>query len=58
MSRMNPKIKQVERDGGHEPELGDLVRLQVQFVFKKKADRNIDQSSRGGTEGQQDDQDA
>ena len=49
---------QVEGDGGHEPELGDLVRLQVQFVFKKKAYRNIHQSAGGGTKGQQNDQDA
>ena len=49
---------QVEGDGGHEPEIGELVRLQVQFVLEKKAYRNIDQASGGGTEGQQNDQDA
>ena len=32
----------------------DIGRRHAQF-FKKKADRNIDQSSRGGTVGQQDD---
>jgi len=34
------------------------VRLQIEFVFQKKAYRNIDQASEGGTEGQQNDQDA
>ena len=48
---------QIERDGGHQPENGDLVRLQVQLVLEEKADWNIDQASEGRTEGQQDDQD-
>ena len=28
---------QVERDRGHEPEISELVRLQVQLVFKKES---------------------
>ena len=49
---------QVERDGGHQPEDGDLVRLQMQLVLEEEADRNIDQAAEGRTEGQQNDQDA
>jgi hypothetical protein len=37
--------RQVERDCGHEPETGNLMRTQLQLVFQKKADRNIDQAS-------------
>src|SRR5271155_548556 len=47
------KTGQVEGNGEHKPELGGLVRLQVQFVFKKKAYRNIHQSAGGGTKRQQ-----
>jgi hypothetical protein len=48
----------VERDGGHEPKLGNLMRPQVQSVLEKKADRNIDQAAGGGAESQQNNQDA
>ena len=49
---------QVERDGGHQPEDGDLVCLQVQLVLEKEADGDVDQASDRRAEGQQHDQHA
>src|SRR3984893_13171097 len=47
---------QEEGDGGYEAELGELVRLQVQFVFKQKRYWNINQPSGGGTEAKENNQ--
>ena len=44
---------QVERDRSHKPEISKLVRLQVQLVFKKKTDRDVDQTAVGRAEGEQ-----
>ena len=44
---------QVERDRSHKPEISKLVRLQVQLVFKKKTDRDVDQTAMGRSEGEQ-----
>ena len=39
-------------------EIGEFMRLQVQFVFEKEAYRNIDEAPSGRAKGQQNDQDA
>jgi len=49
---------EIKRDGGHEAEIGDLVRRQMQLVLEQEADGDVDQSSRRAAERQQDDQDA
>src|SRR6188472_90305 len=49
---------QIERYCGQQPEMRELVRLEVQLVFEEKRDRDVDQASEWRAKSQQDDQHA
>ncbi len=47
---------EIERNAGHDAEIGDLLRRQVQLVLEEEADRDVDQPAIGRAEGEEEDE--